>query len=240
MNTLDIILLVLLLIAAVAGWRKGIIVQACGIAGLVLGILFAMRFSRTIGGWLGVGEELSPVLGFVVILVVSILVLALIGYLFKKVFRLTGFGIIDRLGGLALSVVKIGMLLAVLTGFFARMNDNYHWVKPETISDSVIYRPLQAMTDAVFPYLVKAKEKIFDETPSQEETKRAETEARPAERSTGYGDRNRDREYGKPLHHPHAGRQTAGDAAARQAAPEREPHDKSRSRGRPRPLRGDP
>ena len=130
MNTLDIILLVLLLIAAVAGWRKGIIVQACGIAGLVLGILFAMRFSRTIGGWLGVGEELSPVLGFVVILVVSILVLALIGYLFKKVFRLTGFGIIDRLGGLALSVVKIGMLLAVLTGFFARMNDNYHWVKP--------------------------------------------------------------------------------------------------------------
>ncbi len=90
-------------------------------------------------------------LGFVVILVVSILVLALIGYLFKKVFRLTGFGIIDRLGGLALSVVKIGMLLAVLTGFFARMNDNYHWVKPETISDSVIYRPLQAMTDAVFP-----------------------------------------------------------------------------------------
>ena len=49
MNTLDIILLVLLLIAAVAGWRKGIIVQACGIAGLVLGILFAMRFSRTIG-----------------------------------------------------------------------------------------------------------------------------------------------------------------------------------------------
>ena len=180
MNTLDIILLVLLLIAAVAGWRKGIIVQACGIAGLVLGILFAMRFSRTIGGWLGVGEELSPVLGFVVILVVSILVLALIGYLFKKVFRLTGFGIIDRLGGLALSVVKIGMLLAVLTGFFARMNDNYHWVKPETIRDSVIYRPLQAMTDAVFPYLVKAKEKIFDETPSQEETKRAETEARPA------------------------------------------------------------
>ena len=141
MNTLDIILLVLLLIAAVAGWRKGIIVQACGIAGLVLGILFAMRFSRTIGGWLGAGEELSPVLGFVVILVVSILVLALIGYLFKKVFRLTGFGIIDRLGGLALSVVKIGMLLAVLTGFFARMNDNYHWVKPETISDSVIYLP---------------------------------------------------------------------------------------------------
>ena len=47
-----------------------------------------------------------------------ILVLALIGYLFKKVFRLTGFGIIDRLGGLALSVVKIGMLLAVLTGFY--------------------------------------------------------------------------------------------------------------------------
>ena len=68
MNTLDIILLVLLLIAAAAGWRKGIIVQACGIAGLVLGILFAMRFSRTIGRWLGAGDTVSPVLGFILIL----------------------------------------------------------------------------------------------------------------------------------------------------------------------------
>ncbi|HIW96884.1 MAG TPA: CvpA family protein [Candidatus Tidjanibacter gallistercoris] len=172
MNVLDIILLVLLLIAAVAGWRKGIIVQACGIAGLVLGILFAMRFSRTAGDRLGAGEELAPVLGFAAILVVSILVLALIGYLFKKVFRLTGFGIIDRIGGLALSVVKIGLLLTVLTGFFASMNANYRWVDPKEIDDSVVYKPLRAMTDAVFPYLVRAKDKLFEGTPADDTTGR--------------------------------------------------------------------
>lgn len=162
MNVLDIILVILLVIAAVSGWRQGIIVQACGIAGLVLGILFAMRFSRRIGVWLDSGAEISPVIGFILILVVSIVVLAVIGYLFKKVLHLTGFGIIDRIGGLALSVVKIGLLLSILTGFFAKMNDNYHWIDPEEISGSVVYKPLRSMTDTVFPYIIKVKDKLFN------------------------------------------------------------------------------
>lgn len=165
MNTLDIILIVLLLIAAVNGWRKGIITQACGIAGLILGIMFAIRFSRRVGDWLNVGDDFAPVLGFIVILLVSIVVLALVGYLFKKVFHLTGFGIIDRIGGLAVGVVKIGLLLSILIGFFIRMNDNYHWVDPKEITDSAVYKPLQAMTDAIFPYLIEAKDKIMDSVP---------------------------------------------------------------------------
>lgn len=166
MNALDIILLILLLSAAVSGWRKGVIVQACGIAGLVLGILFAMRFSRRIGEWLNVGASFSPVIGFILILVVSIIVLSLIGYLFRKVFHLTGFGILDHIGGLVLSVVKIGLLLSLLTGFFARINDHYRWVDPEEISGSVVYTPLRTMTNAVFPYIITVKDKLFDSSGS--------------------------------------------------------------------------
>lgn len=166
MNTLDVILIILLLIAAVNGWRKGIIVQACGIAGLVLGIMFAMRFSRRIGLWLGLGEGTAPLLGFIIIVIVSIVVLALVGYLFKKVFHLTGFGILDRIGGLALSVVKIGLLLGILTTFFADMNATYHWVDPQEITGSAVYKPLRKMTDAVFPYLIEVKDKLFDATTS--------------------------------------------------------------------------
>lgn len=106
------------------------------------------------------------------------------------------------------------------------MNDNYHWVKPETISDSVIYKPLQAMTDAVFPYLVKAKEKIFDETPSQEETKRRR---RKPDRHNGA----QDMETGivtESTGSRYIILTPDGDGWRRgceAAAPEREPHDKS-------------
>ena len=162
MNTLDIILLVCLALAAVSGWHKGIIVQACGIAGLLLGILFALRFSRRVGIWLHGSEEFAPVLGFILILIVSILVLALVGYLFRKVFHLTGFGIIDRIGGLALCVVKIGLLLTVLVNFFARMNRTYDWIPQREITQSVVYRPLRDMTAAVFPFLIEVKEKLLD------------------------------------------------------------------------------
>lgn len=173
MNTLDIILLVALALAALSGWHKGIIVQACGIAGLLLGILFAMRFSRRVGLWLHLSEEVAPVLGFVLILIVSILVLALVGYLFKKVFRLTGFGIVDRIGGLALCVVKIGLLLAVLVNFFARMNRVYDWVPQREIDQSVVYRPLRDMTATIFPFLVEMKDKLFDEANADNNTQHA-------------------------------------------------------------------
>lgn len=169
MNTLDIILLIPLAIAAVSGWRKGIIIQACGIAGLVLGILFAMRFNHRLGEWIDAGEKFSSLLGFIIILVVSILVLAAIGILFKKVFSLTGFGLVDNIGGLALGVVKIGFLLSMLTGYFVQMNNNYHWVKPDKITESVLYKPLQQMTDTLFPYMIKIKDKILDDQPQTEQ-----------------------------------------------------------------------
>ena len=162
MNILDIILLALLAVAAIAGWRKGIIVQACGIAGLVLGIMFALRFSGRIGIWLDVDEKFASILGFIIIFVISIVALAIVGYLFKKVFHLTGFGILDRIGGLVLSVVKIGLLLGILVGAFVDMNKNLKFVEPSVINDSAVYRPLHDMTEAIFPYLRQVKESITE------------------------------------------------------------------------------
>lgn len=165
MNILDIILLVLLVIAAIIGWRKGIIVQACGIAGLVLGIMFAMRFSRSVGIWLGLSDAAAAVIGFIIILVVCIIVLALVGYLFKKIFRLTGFGILDRIGGALLGAVKAALLTGILMGFFVRMNDSFHIIDNKQIEDSVVYKPLQSITDAMFPYLERLKDGLSDNTP---------------------------------------------------------------------------
>ncbi len=163
MNSIDITLLVCLAAAAVAGYRKGIIPQACGIAGLVLGILLGLRLGRAAGNALGVDDTLASVIGFIVVLLASIIALALVGWLFSRVFRLTGFGYLDRVGGALLGIVKAGLLLSVLVGFFVRVNRQYDWLPQDVFSESKVLHALDGMTDAVFPFLQKAGESLFSQ-----------------------------------------------------------------------------
>ncbi len=66
MNTIDIVLIVILIIAGISGFFKGVIVQVCGIAGLLLGVLLAFRFSGWLAGMLGIGEDWSRILSFTI------------------------------------------------------------------------------------------------------------------------------------------------------------------------------
>lgn len=161
MNTLDIILLVILVLAGVDGWRHGVIVQLCGIGGLVIGIWLAIHFSHGMEQWLHFGKTFSTVLGFIVILLLSIVVLGVVGFLFKRIFRLTGFGILDNIGGVVLGVLKIGLLFYFIIASFARMNENVEIINPRIITESKVYNTMGKVTNAISPFLVKNKDKLF-------------------------------------------------------------------------------
>lgn len=162
MNVFDIALLIILAAAAVFGFRKGIITQVCGIAGILLGILLAFRFSNRLAGWLNVGEGFSWLLSFIIILLVVILVLYLAGRLVRKVVHGIGLGIIDRIGGLALGVVKWGLILSLLIGITVKFADATGIVESGKITEAKLYRPLKKLGDTVFPYILDAKEKYID------------------------------------------------------------------------------
>lgn len=162
MNSLDILLLIPLVVAAVSGWRTGLIVQACGIAGLVAGIILALRFSHAIVRWLNLSDDMPSIVAFVLIVGFCVAVLWGLGYLFKCVLRLSGFGLFDRIGGMILGVVKIGLLLSVLVSVVIRIDIRRNIISPVKIDNSKVYHSLQSMTDAVFPYVVKAKDLLFE------------------------------------------------------------------------------
>ena len=107
MNGFDIILGIPLLYAAYRGFREGIIVQLGGIAGLFIGVYFAFRHSSAVGQWLHTDPPIAAAVGFVVILLAVLLVMALLGHLIKGIFKLAGLGPIDAIGGILLGVIEI-------------------------------------------------------------------------------------------------------------------------------------
>ena len=113
MNGFDIILGIPLLYAAYRGFREGIIVQLGGIAGLFIGVYFAFRHSSAVGQWLHTDPPIAAAVGFVVILLAVLLVMALLGHLIKGIFKLAGLGPIDAIGGILLGVFKMAVIQPV-------------------------------------------------------------------------------------------------------------------------------
>ena len=169
MNILDIILALVLVFGAVQGFRKGIIAQLCGIVGVLLGAWLAFKFGAKLGDWIGV--ELNEIVAYVIVFLVAVLVAGLMGRIATAVLKATGLGILNRLGGLALSVVEYALILSLLLGLFERINNATQWVKPEVLEESVIAGPVQEISDFVFPYLWEVKDAIVEseafKTPSK-------------------------------------------------------------------------
>ncbi len=162
MNILDIILAVILVCSVVVGARQGLIRQACGVAGIILGIILAQRFSVQLAAWLEISKEWSQIVSFVVILLVVVLVFALIGWLFRKVFKMTGFGLWDKIGGVALALAKDALIIGVLLGLLANFTrlKNANNEPSKLITKSILYEPLHDYSQAVFGWVMNNKEEL--------------------------------------------------------------------------------
>lgn len=164
MIILDIILVLVLVLAAWRGWRQGITVQVFSIAALLLGVWLAFRFASRAGGWIGLPDT-PPAAGFALILIAVILLMWLIGRLTRGLFRLSGLKVLDSVGGIVLSVVKTVLILALLAGMFSSLNRSWKMVEPSALAGTCVYPRLEAVSAAVFPYIAGFRDRLLKAAP---------------------------------------------------------------------------
>ena len=162
MHAFDIIVGIPLAYAAYRGFRSGIVAQSCGLLGLVAGVWLASRYGEAAGLWMRVDPSAARVAGFVAILLLTLLGIALLGQLLKGLFRLAGLGPIDAVGGLLLGVVKMALILSLLLGAFETVNRSAGWMGEQSYARAVLYKPVREVSRWVFPYLSRAAEKLAD------------------------------------------------------------------------------
>jgi membrane protein required for colicin V production len=163
MNILDIILLIFLLWAVYQGFKDGVVVQLAGLAGLFIGIYLAFRYSGTVAAWLHIDEKWATIAGFAIVLVLVFIAIAVIGRLLRGVCRFAGLAVLDKVGGIIVSVLKTGLILGLLLYGFGWLNDNQKWVKQEKLDRSVLYEPLIKVAETAFPYVDFVKDKLFSD-----------------------------------------------------------------------------
>ena len=147
MNIIDIILLICFIPAVVQGIRKGFISQVISIVSLILGIWLSARFASVVSGWLGqwvaASGQILEIVAFALILILVFLGLGMVGRLIEATIRLIMLGWLNRLLGVVFAMMKTFLIIGLVIMAFSSLNETFQIIKPDTLSQSVLYLPLK-------------------------------------------------------------------------------------------------
>lgn len=157
MNIVDIILLICFIPALIQGFRKGFISQVIAIISIILGVWLSFRFSSSVSVWLAQyiqgSEQIMKLISFALILIAVIAGLTVLGRLIEGTFKLVMLGWLNRLLGVAFSLLKAGLVVGLAIMAFCSLNNTFGLVSEDTLNQSILFPPLKDLAYTVFPYL---------------------------------------------------------------------------------------
>jgi membrane protein required for colicin V production len=117
LTTIDIILCVIFLIGAVAGYREGFLMELFSLVAILLGILGGFKLM----GWamlllaekFNIDRNVLPYVAFAVIFIAIVIAVQLLGRLFKASVDKTFLGRVDQVAGSVLGLFKMIFLISV-------------------------------------------------------------------------------------------------------------------------------
>lgn len=160
MNWFDLLIALLLLIALVNGYRKGLIMQLVGLATLVLAAIFGGRLAEKILPEIHRLIEISPdaarVLSFVLAFALIAIVLSLVGKMLQQFIDVVLLSFINRLSGAVIALGTMMLLLSIILNLVLLLDKEEVVIKREIREDSFFFERVEAVVPALVPYLNQA------------------------------------------------------------------------------------
>ncbi|PTN04250.1 membrane protein required for colicin V production [Mangrovibacterium marinum] len=157
MNYIDLVLGILLLVAAVRGFIKGFVIELASLAALILGIWGAIHFSHFTAGFItnsfNWNSEYVGLVAFIVTLLVIVVLVHLIGRLLTKVVEAMALGVLNHLAGMLFGVLKAALILSVVLVLFDHVDKDVHILSEESKEESQVYEPLKNLVPTLMPFL---------------------------------------------------------------------------------------
>jgi membrane protein required for colicin V production len=157
MNYLDIIIVLLLVISAVSGYRKGFIHQLASLVAIILGIFLAVKFGKLLWPFVQThfisSENISKIVSFISIFIIVLILIYLLGRFLEKIFEEIELALINKLAGSVFSIIKMAFILSVIMVLLNISIIKLNWPKAESIEKSYLYKPIESVAPAIFPYL---------------------------------------------------------------------------------------
>jgi membrane protein required for colicin V production len=155
LNYIDYVIIALLALFIVLGYRKGIIIGLATISALILGIYAAVHFSnyldRTLAEHLHPSAKWLPILSFCITFILVVIAVMVTAKLTEKLVDIVGMGFFNHLGGAVLGLAKGIILVSVLLFLFKSADPKGKWLTEKDRQGSYFFNRVAE----VFPKLMK-------------------------------------------------------------------------------------
>jgi membrane protein required for colicin V production len=140
---IDVILVVIVVLAIIKGYQRGLIVGIFSLLAIIIGLAAAMKLSTVVAGYIGkaikVSEAWLPVISFAVVFILVVLLVRLGANMLQKTIEISMLGWVNRLGGILFYLATFIIVYSIIL-FYA---EQVRLIQPETIKNSVTFSYIQ-------------------------------------------------------------------------------------------------
>ena len=151
LNTLDYIILVLLLIGLITGFAQGVIKQAFGLGGLLGGLVCGALLYKPAAVFLqdvvDMDDNVAQVVAFIVILILVPVVFSIVGNLLSKLVHIISLGFVDRLLGGLFGVVKFFIVIGLCIQLLEMTGVADKLIRNSEKKESLLYEQARVISD---------------------------------------------------------------------------------------------
>ncbi|MBK6937304.1 MAG: CvpA family protein [Chitinophagaceae bacterium] len=140
---IDLIVAILLILAAIKGYQRGLIVGVFSFVAIIVGLAAALKLSAIVAGYIGdtvkIANEWLPLISFAVVFILVVLIIRLGAKALEKTAETIMLGWANRLGGILFYAAIYIIIFSILLFYAQHMK----LLQPQTIEQSATYSFVQ-------------------------------------------------------------------------------------------------
>ncbi|HLN21086.1 MAG TPA: CvpA family protein [Bacteroidales bacterium] len=157
MNWIDAVIVIILILSVVGGFINGFVKELASLAALVLGIWGAIRFSSFTAGklydYFDMTGQYVGIIAFIITFLLIVVVIHFIGIIADRIIEQASLGFINRVFGMAFSLLKTVLIMSVLFVVLNVIDTKRQFLPREKIEQSYFYNPISDIAPAIFPII---------------------------------------------------------------------------------------
>ncbi|MEP7163480.1 MAG: CvpA family protein [Ferruginibacter sp.] len=142
---IDVVFIILVILACIKGYQKGLIIALFSIIAFIAGMAAALKLSAVVAAKLSSSTSVSakwlPVISFVLVFLIVVVLVHLGGKMLQRTAELVMLGWVNKLGGIIFYALLYGIVLSIFLFYAVQL----HLIKNDTITASRCYPFIQPL-----------------------------------------------------------------------------------------------
>jgi membrane protein required for colicin V production len=157
MNFIDYIIIVILFLSLLGGYKNGLIAELASIAALILGIWGAIHFSQItteqLIRYFKLQTEYLDIISFGVTFLIIVILVHIVADVVSKMVEPGLLGVFNKMGGVIVGLLRSLLFLSITLMIFDRIDNDMHFIPDKAKKESRMYESIRNLAPSVFPFI---------------------------------------------------------------------------------------